>query len=228
VAQAVAVLVAPNELTPSLESSTKALGENCSDIELVDERPGSRHALANIRFEIPSFGYTFDLAAALGQPAHHEGSPDVAFSHIASKTAAATTVLAAAGILVATPAFADPQVLQFGQMAEISSMGGTIDYTVSNLQPSGHNDGVWYSDVTAKGVSGNATPNIADFNARAVNSSTFAVMKGNQTDGLPEGPLPLGSPVTGRVYFDVRNGTNPDSVVYLDAGGTDKVVWKGQ
>lgn len=105
-------------------------------------------------------------------------------------------------------------------------MGGTIDYTVSSLQPSGHNDGVWYSDVTAKGVSGNATPNIGDFNARAANSSTFAVMKGNQTDGLPEGPLPLGTPVTGRLYFNVRNGTNPDSVVYRDAGGTDKVVWK--
>lgn len=153
--------------------------------------------------------------------------PDVAFSHIASKTMAATAALAAAGLLAATPAFAAPQVLQFGQMAEISSMGGTIDYTVSNLQPSGHNDGVWYSDVTAQGVSGNATPNIADFNARAVNSSTFAVLKGNQTDGLPEGPLPLGNPVTGRIYFDVRNGTNPDSVVYRDAGGADKVVWKG-
>lgn len=101
-----------------------------------------------------------------------------------------TAALAAAGLLAATPAFADPQVLQFGQMAEISSNGGTIDYTVSNLQPSGHNDGVWYSDVTAKGVSGNAVPNIADFNARAVNSSTFAVMKGNQTDGLPEGLCP--------------------------------------
>jgi hypothetical protein len=134
-------------------------------------------------------------------------------------------VLAAAGFLAAPSAIADPQALQFGQMTELSDMGGTIDYTVSNLRPSGHNDGVWYSDVTAEGVSGNATPNIADFNARAVNSSTFAVMKGNQTDGLPEGPLPLGTAVTGRIYFDVRNGTNPDSVVYRDAGGTDKVVW---
>jgi hypothetical protein len=148
------------------------------------------------------------------------------FSRIASKTMATAAGLATAGVLMATPAFADPQTLQFGQMAELSSNGGTIDYTVSNLQPSGHNDGIWYSDVTAKGVSGNATPNIADFNARAVNSSTFAVMKGNQTDGLPEGPLPLGQQVTGRLYFDVRNGTNPDSVVYRDAGGTDKVVWK--
>ncbi|OBJ52380.1 DUF1942 domain-containing protein [Mycobacterium sp. 1423905.2] len=151
----------------------------------------------------------------------------MAFSHIASKVTATTAVLVAAGLVAATPAYADPQVLQFGQMAEISSLGGTIDYTVSNLQPSGHNDGVWYSEVTAQGVSGNATPNIADFNARAANSSTFAVMKGNQVDGLPEGPLPLGTPVTGRIYFDVRNGTNPDSVVYRDAAGVDKVVWKG-
>ena len=150
------------------------------------------------------------------------------FSQLALKTTAAVTGVAAAGILLATPAFADPQVVPFGQMEELSSNGGTIDYTVSNLQPSGHNDGVWYSDVTATGVSGNATPNIGDFNARAVNSSTFRVMKGNETDGLPEGPLPLGTPVTGRLYFDVRNGTNPDSVVYRDAGGTDKVVWKGQ
>ncbi len=149
------------------------------------------------------------------------------FSHIALKTTATAAGIATAAALMATPAFADPQALAFGQMAEISSMGGTIDYTVNNLQPSGHNDGIWYSDVTAKGVSGNATPNIADFNARAVNSSTYAVMKGNEIDGLPEGPLPLGQQVTGRLYFDVRNGTSPDSVVYRDAGGTDKVVWKG-
>lgn len=148
------------------------------------------------------------------------------FSQIAVKATVTAAGIATAGILVATPAVADPQALAFGQSAELSSMGGTIDYTVSNLQPSGHNDGVWYSDVTATGVSGNATPNIADFNARAVNSSTFAVMKGNETDGLPEGPLPLGTPVKGRLYFNVRNGTNPDSVVYRDAGGADKAVWK--
>ena len=150
----------------------------------------------------------------------------MALSQIMLKTTATAAGIAAAGVLVATPALADPTALAFGQMTEISSMGGTIDYTVNDLKPSGHNDGIWYADVVAKGVSGNATPNIGDFNARAVNSSTFAVMKGNETDGLPEGPLPLGQQVTGRLYFDVRNGTNPDSVVYRDAGGTDKVVWK--
>src|SRR5580693_6194083 len=128
------------------------------------------------------------------------------FSKIAMKTMAAAAGIATAGILTATPALADPEVLALGQSAEIPRAGGAINYTVSNLQPSGHNDGAWYSDVTARGVSGSPTPNIADFNARAVNSSTYAVMKGNETDGLPEGPLPLGQEVTGRLYFNVRNG----------------------
>ncbi|OMC37247.1 hypothetical protein A5740_05215 [Mycobacterium sp. GA-1841] len=147
------------------------------------------------------------------------------FSQIAWKTTAAAAGIAAAGILTATPALADPETLQFGQTAEIPSPGGAIDYTVSNLQPSGHNDGIWYSDVTAQAVSGSPTPNIADFNARAVNSSTYANMKGNQTDGLPNQPIAPGSQTSGRVYFDVRGGTAPDSVVYRDAGGTDKAVW---
>jgi hypothetical protein len=93
------------------------------------------------------------------------------------------------------------------------------------LQPSGHNDGAWYSDVTARGVSGSPTPNIADFNARAVNSSTYAVLKGNEVDGLPNQPIAPGTQTNGRLYFDVRSGTAPDSVVYRDAAGTDKVVW---
>ncbi|OMB98306.1 hypothetical protein A5733_08070 [Mycobacterium sp. NS-7484] len=147
------------------------------------------------------------------------------FSQIAWKTTAAAAGIAAAGILTATPALADPETVQFGQTAEIPSPGGAIDYTVSNLQPSGHNDGIWYSDVTAQAVSGSPTPNIADFNARAVNSSTYANMKGNQTDGLPNQPIAPGTQTSGRIYFDVRSGTAPDSVVYRDAGGTDKVVW---
>ena len=148
------------------------------------------------------------------------------FPQIALKTTAAAAGIAMAGILAAIPAYADPEVLSFGQDAEIPSPGGAIDYTVSDLQPSGHNDGVWYSDVTARAVSGSPTPNIADFNARAVNSSTYAVLKGNETDGLPNQPIALNNQATGRVYFDVKGGTAPDSVVYRDAAGTDKVVWK--
>ncbi|MFL0289436.1 DUF1942 domain-containing protein [Mycobacterium sp. SMC-18] len=150
----------------------------------------------------------------------------MAFSQIASKTMAVATGIAAAGILAATPALADPTAVMFGQRAEIPSPGGAIEYTVINLQPSGHNDGIWYSDVTARAVSGAPTPNISDFNARAVNSSTYADMKGNEVEGLPNQPIAPGSYATGRIYFDVRNGTAPDSVVYRDAGGSDKVVWK--
>ncbi|MEW2484329.1 DUF1942 domain-containing protein [Mycobacterium sp. NPDC049093] len=150
----------------------------------------------------------------------------MAFSQIAMKTMAAAAGIAAAGMVAATPAYADPETLQFGQTAEVPSPNGAIDYTVSNLQPSGHNDGIWYADVTAEAVSGSPTPNISDFNARAVNSSTYADMKGNQTDGLANQPIAPGSQTTGRLYFDVRGGTAPDSVVYRDAGGTDKVVWK--
>jgi hypothetical protein len=149
------------------------------------------------------------------------------FSPITLKTTAAAVGIATAGILTATPVCADPQVVPFGQTAEIPSPGGAIDYTVGNLQPSGHNDGIWYSDVTARAVSGSPTPNIADFNARAVNSSTYAVMKGNETDGLPNQPIAPDTQTTGRLYFDVKGGTAPDSVVYRDAGGTDKVTWKG-
>ncbi|MDT5225572.1 MAG: hypothetical protein QOG19_2979 [Mycobacterium sp.] len=151
------------------------------------------------------------------------------FSKIALKASAvAAAGMVTAGILTATPAMADPQAVAFGQSAEIQGAAGSgaISYTVSNLQPSGHNDGAWYSEVTARGVSGNPTPNIADFNARAVNSSTYAVMKGNQPDGLPNQPLAPGAQTSGRLYFDVKGGTAPDSVVYRDAGGTDKVVWK--
>jgi hypothetical protein len=153
---------------------------------------------------------------------------DVMFSKIALKTTAAAAGIATAGILTASSALADPQAVAFGQSAEIpgAAGAGAINYTVSDLQPSGHNDGVWFSDVTATGVSGSPTPNIADFNARAVNSSTYAVLKGNETDGLPNQPLAPGAQTTGRLYFDVKNGTAPDSVVYRDAGGTDKVVWK--
>lgn len=132
-----------------------------------------------------------------------------------------------AGVLAATPASADPQVLPFGQKAEVPSPGGAISFTVSDLQPSGHNDGIWYSDVTARAVSGSPTPNISNFNARAVNSATYADMKGDQVIGLPNQTIPSGGQTTGRIYFDVRGGTAPDSVVYRDGVGTDLVVWKG-
>lgn len=149
------------------------------------------------------------------------------FSKSTRGTTVAAVGLVTAAVLAAAPAHADPQVLPLGQSAEVPSPGGAITYIVSNLQPSGHNDGIWYSDVRALAVSGSPTPNISNFNARAVNGSTYADMKGNQVLGLPNQSIALGTQATGRIYFDVRGGTFPDSVVYRDGLGTDLVVWKG-
>ncbi|CQD19618.1 hypothetical protein BN970_04460 [Mycolicibacterium conceptionense] len=46
------------------------------------------------------------------------------FSHIALKTTAAAAGIAAAGVLAAPVALADPEVLQFGQTAEVPSLVG--------------------------------------------------------------------------------------------------------
>lgn len=151
----------------------------------------------------------------------------MSISAIATKTVAVVAGAATAGILAATPAVAAPQTLPFGQSAEITDNGVVIDYTVAKLQPSGHNDGIWYSEVTAKSVQGTVTPVIANFNARAGDSETYWVMKGNETDGLPNGPIAQGNQANGRLYFDVRDGTAPDSVVYRDAAGVEKAIWKG-
>jgi hypothetical protein len=56
----------------------------------------------------------------------------MAFSQIALKTTAAAVGIATAGILAATPALADPAAAQFGQMEEVPSPGGAINYTVRN------------------------------------------------------------------------------------------------
>ena len=70
-------------------------------------------------------------------------------SKVAVKTTAVAAGIATAGILMASPASADAQTVAFGQSAEIASANGAeaIDYTVNNLQPSGHNDGIWLFTV---------------------------------------------------------------------------------
>lgn len=148
-------------------------------------------------------------------------------SAIATKTVAAVAGVTTAAILTVTPAVAAPESVPFGQSAEITDNGGVIDYTVAKVQPSGHNDGIWYSEVTAKSVQGTVTPVIANFNARAGDSETYWVMKGNEVDGLPDTPIAQGTETTGRLYFDVRDGAAPDSVVYRDAAGVEKAIWKG-
>lgn len=153
----------------------------------------------------------------------------VKFSSMTLKTAAGAAGLAAAGAVTAVPADASPSVAPMGTMEQISGANGAevTDYTVNNLRPSGHHDGVWFADVTAKAAKGPVTPIIGDFNARAANGATYTAIEGANPGGLTNQPIPPGSARTGKVYFQVNNGTPPDSVVYNAGGNSNNaLIWK--
>ena len=127
---------------------------------------------------------------------------------------------------MATPALADPQVVPFGQLAEIPGAAGA---------EVGHSQCLAAQRSQRRCVvfrgNGQGSKRLPDseycrLQRAGANSSTYAVLKGNEPDGLPNQPLAPGTQIHGRLYFDVKGGTAPDSVVYRDAGGTDKVVWK--
>ncbi len=153
----------------------------------------------------------------------------MSFSTLTLKTAAGAVGITAAGILTAATASANPDVVPFGHMAALTGAGGSqvTDYTVGNVQPSGHNDGIWFTDVTVTSAKGTVTPIIGDFNARAANGATYTVLEGTQPDGLSNQPIAPGGSTSGKIYFTVGGGAAPDSVVYSLGNGADQLVWKG-
>jgi hypothetical protein len=152
------------------------------------------------------------------------------FSAITIKTAAAAAGIAAATVLTtttATTAWAGP-AKPFGSMQEITGASGAevTDYMVSDLQPSGNNDGVWSANVTVKSVKGTTTPVIGDFNARADDGTSYTTIEGTNPGGLTNQPIAPGNAATGKIYFQVNNGAAPNSVVYSTGGNADQLVWK--
>lgn len=155
---------------------------------------------------------------------------------IVRKTATGAAGLVTAAIMTVAPAVADPNtdptpganVVPFGQTATLSGGAGSeiTDYTVGPVQPSGRNDGVWFSDVSVKAEKGPVTPIIGDFNARAADGATYTVLEGTQPDGLSNQPVAPGGERHGRIYFQVGAGAPPDSVVYSQGQGGTKLVWK--
>jgi hypothetical protein len=143
------------------------------------------------------------------------------------KTAAAAAGIAAAGVLTATMANADPNPMPFGRTAAVGGAAGAevADYTVRDLQPSGNNDGVWFSDVTVTAGKGTVTPLIGDFNARATDGTTYSVIEGTNPGGLTNQPIAPGTSTSGKIYYQV-SGTNPDSVVYSVGGDNAQAIWK--
>jgi hypothetical protein len=152
----------------------------------------------------------------------------MSFSALKVRTAAAAIGLAAAGVITAVPASAAPQNVPFGKTAAISAAAGTevADYTVKDLQPTGNNDGVWFSDVTVTAGKGDVTPIIGDFNARAADGTNYTTIEGANPDGLTNQPIAPGRSASGRIYFQVNSGPAPNSVVY-SVGGAPQTIWKG-
>lgn len=150
------------------------------------------------------------------------------FSGFTVKIAAGAAAIAAAGILTSPAASADPTIQRFGTTERLVSANGAEvrDYTVKNLQPSGNNDGVYFSDVTVQAVQGVVTPIIGDFNARAADGTNYSAIEGNSPDGLTNQPIAPGGAANGRVYFQVDNGPAPNSVVYNN-GVADELIWTG-
>lgn len=144
------------------------------------------------------------------------------------KTAIGAAGIAAAAVFAAAPALAAPAPKPFGAMEAIAGAHGdeVADYTVSNLRPSGNNDGVWVADVTVKAAKGTVTPIIGDFNARAANGQNYTAIEGQNPDGLTNQPLAPGAARSGKLYFQV-NGPDPDSVVYSTGGNAEQAIWKG-
>lgn len=131
-------------------------------------------------------------------------------------------------MLAASPALADDTVKPFGSTEQVPGGNGSevTDFTVSNLRPSGNNDGIWSANVTAKAATGTGSPMIKDVNARAADGTNYMSILGPNANGLPAGPIPQGMAPSGKIYFDVNGGPPPDSVVVDHGGGSDQ-IWKG-
>jgi len=143
------------------------------------------------------------------------------------KTAVAGAGLAAAAIFSVTPASAAPPK-PFGAMEQsVGPYGNEVaDITVKNLQPSGNNDGIWYSDVTIKSVKGHPPPHIGAFNAVAPDGTSYTAVLGGSPDGIPTGDIAEGQSRSGRVYFGVNGGPAPDSVNYTPIADGEVLLWK--
>lgn len=144
------------------------------------------------------------------------------------KIALAGVALVLAGIFTATPALAAPST-PFGTAQQVTGNLGNEVYevTVSNLQPTGNNDGHWYADVTIHAIKGNPSPHIGAFTAIAGNGASYNAILGNNPDGLPAGPIPQGESRSGRVYFGVLGGAAPNSVSFTPVATSDHLLWKG-
>lgn len=144
----------------------------------------------------------------------------------------ALTAVGAAVILVAGTATDQPSAGHpFGVTETLTQAdGSTASYTVTSLGPSIDpvpvTGRLFEATVTVQAVTGDVTPVVPLFNARAAGGLTYPALAEAITGaGLSRSALRPGERSTGRIYFDVV-GDTPNSVVCNNGIGT-LMEWEG-
>jgi hypothetical protein len=150
-------------------------------------------------------------------------------------TAAASAAIAAAGIIGAPTASADPQVANFGTWQKIQDMNGSsatiAAWGIADLRPSSDTipgyplaGKLWEANAGFKAIQGTSTPIIPNLNARTSDGQNYQVIwQAATTQGISGGTLQQGDVSKGKIYFDVTGGS-PTSVAYYN-GSQDLLVW---
>jgi len=150
--------------------------------------------------------------------------------------AAASAAIAAAGIIGAPAASADPQVAKFGAWQKLQDANGpavTIAaWGISDLRPSSDTipgyplaGKLWEANAGFKAIQGTGTPIVPNLNARAANGQNYQVLWQAATpQGISGATVQQGDSSKGKVYFDVT-GASPTSVAYYN-GSQDLLLWQ--
>jgi Domain of unknown function (DUF1942) len=150
--------------------------------------------------------------------------------------AAASAAIAAAGIIGAPAASADPQVAKFGAWQKLQdSNGGAVTISawgIADLRPSSDTipsyplEGkLWEANAGFKAIQGSGTPIIPNLNARAANGQNYQVLWQAATpNGISGATLQQGASSRGKIYFDVT-GASPTTVAYYN-GAQDLLLWQ--
>jgi hypothetical protein len=150
--------------------------------------------------------------------------------------AAASAAIAAAGIIGAPTASADPQVAKFGAWQKLTDMNGgavtIVAWGMADLRPSSDTmpgypltGKLWEANAGFKAIQGSGTPIVPNLNARAANGQNYQVLWQAATpQGISGATLQQGDSSKGKVYFDVT-GASPTSVAYYN-GAQDLLLWQ--
>lgn len=150
--------------------------------------------------------------------------------------AAASAAIAAAGIIGAPTASADPQVANFGAWQKIQDMNGsavtTAAWGIADLRPSSDTipgyplaGKLYEANAGFKAIQGTSTPIIPNLNARSADGQNYQVLWQVATpQGLSGSTLQQGDVSKGKIYFDVT-GAPPTKVAYYN-GAQDVLLWQ--